>query len=109
MDELEKVRIMQECPRFSFCNVPKCPLDVDIDKRVEEKGDERCTMEKNVRVKIGKKYNLPLQGMTKQEFSSTKTWENLPEDKKKEIIERGRRNLPRFHQKGRQHRNDISK
>ena len=31
--EEEGVKIMRKCPRFQFCNAPKCPLDYFKDKR----------------------------------------------------------------------------
>ncbi len=34
--------VMQKCPRFQFCNAPKCPLDIYVSKRRELSEDDRC-------------------------------------------------------------------
>jgi hypothetical protein len=33
---------MRKCPRFEGCSIPKCPLDLWSDKRVQLGEDERC-------------------------------------------------------------------
>ena len=33
---------MQDCPRWDSCNVPLCPLDPDILKRVYSRGEAIC-------------------------------------------------------------------
>ncbi len=60
----------EECPRFDKCIVPLCPLDPEISMRVALKNEEKCTMEKRVRYRIGSKYSnlLKYQGLTKQEW-----------------------------------------
>lgn len=76
---------MEMCPRYSKCSVNKCPLDLDIDLRSELEGEEKCGMEKNVRLRIGKQYNLPKLGLTNAEFSGKKKFESKSEEEKSEI------------------------
>ena len=76
-----------ECPRFEKCNVNKCPLDPDIDLRNSVKTDEKCTMEKQVRYKIGKKYPnlLKYQGLTKREWAG-KQMSQGERDRRRELF-----------------------
>lgn len=64
---------MKKCPRFHTCDVPKCPLDEDIDLRVKLPEDPKCTLPKSKRMKLGK--DLPMRGMTKREFAGWRRWE----------------------------------
>jgi hypothetical protein len=90
MDEATKVKIMEDCPRFDFCDVPKCPLDMDIKLRVSVSGDKKCTMEKNVRLQIGKKWGLPKIGLTDAEYAGKIKFEALSKEEKEKLAERGR-------------------
>lgn len=76
---------MEMCPRFSKCSVNRCPLDVGIDLRNELDGEEKCGMEKNVRLRIGKQFNLKKLGLTNAEFSAFQKWESRSEEEKDEI------------------------
>jgi len=40
----ENLKNMKRCPRFNFCNIPKCPLDFWMSKRIELPEDERCIL-----------------------------------------------------------------
>ena len=51
-------------------------------------GDENCTMEKTVRLRLGKE--LPWLGLTIHELAAKKRWDNLPEKEKEIYRERGR-------------------
>ena len=97
--EEENLVIMKKCPRFEKCSVNKCPLDYFINQRVELQGEPKCSLGKSRRKRIGKGTNLPYQGMTKREWSGEKRWRELPEEKKRIMIERGRKYLKPF-QKG---------
>ena len=97
--EEENVKIMQKCPRFQFCNAPKCPLDYFQDDRIKLEGEEKCTSAKSTRIKIGKGTVLPHQGLTKKELAGTKIWEAKSDKEKREIIERGKERLMKFRQK----------
>lgn len=82
---------MKKCSRWQKCSVPKCPLDVDIDLRVElkgVKGEEKCGMEKNVRLRIGTELKLPKLGLTDREFAFRQSWENKTDAEKIKIKER---------------------
>ena len=76
----EKISPMKKCPRFSFCSIPKCPLDGDIDLRVKLPGEPDCTLAKSVRMRLGK--DLPRKGMTKREFAGWRRWKDggLPKE-----------------------------
>jgi hypothetical protein len=76
---------MEMCPRFSKCSANKCPLDSDMDLRVELKGEEKCGMEKNVRLRIGRECGLPKLGLTNAEFSAHQKWQGRTEEEKNEI------------------------
>ena len=82
---------MRGCPRFSYCDVPICPLDAEKDKRIYIEGDPRCTMEKNVRVKLGK--DLPWGGLTPAELRGKKAWENKSPQQRQKFIEGGAKYL----------------
>ena len=42
----------RSCPRFISCSIPRCPLDIESDLRVELKEDPKCKM---WRYSLGKK------------------------------------------------------
>ena len=94
--EEENVKIMQKCPRYKFCNAPKCPLDYFIDKRTKLEGEEKCELAKSIRKRIGKGTALKYQGMTKREWTGKKIWESKSDEEKKEIIERGKKQLAKM-------------
>ena len=97
--EEENVKIMEKCPRFQSCNAPKCPLDYFQDKRTELEGDDKCALPKSIRKRIGKGTALKYQGMTKREWAGKKIWDAKSDEEKREIIERGRKQLSKFQQK----------
>ena len=76
---------MEMCPRFQRCSVNKCPLDLDVVLRNELKGEEKCNMEKNVRLRIGTEYGLLKLGLTNAEFSAHQKWSGRSEEEKIEI------------------------
>jgi hypothetical protein len=96
MDEKTKLGIMEECPRFTSCSVNRCPLDIDIRLRNELTGEERCTMAKTIRVRIGKKHNLPKLGMTNPEFAGYTNYQKLTPEEKEKMAERGRLTLKKL-------------
>ena len=77
--------VITKCPRFSKCSVNKCPLDSDIRLRKELNDEEKCNMEKSVRLRIGKQFNLEKQGLTNAEFSAFQKWNGRSEEEKSEI------------------------
>jgi hypothetical protein len=44
MTEKENTQNMMRCPRWNECNIPKCPLDYDMDLRFEDREDEVCPL-----------------------------------------------------------------
>ncbi len=91
--EEENVKIMRKCPRFQFCNAPKCPLDYFRKERVELAGDDKCKAPKSIRKKIGKGTKLQYQGMTPREWAGMIVWKGKSNEEKERIIERGRKQL----------------
>jgi len=91
-----EIKAFKECPRFDKCNVNKCPLHTDYEKLQSSEYDkeQKCTMERRVRERIGLKYGLPNQGLTQREISSQKLWDNLPESEKKARIEKLKETSP---------------
>lgn len=54
----ENTQNMNKCPRFSFCSIPKCPLDYWMKERSELPGEGRCVLLKM----IGKKRTKRTKG-----------------------------------------------
>jgi hypothetical protein len=48
---------MELCPKFDWCNAPKCPLDPDVNARVyrPEFKESKCRLEKKELIKIQEK------------------------------------------------------
>ena len=84
---MEETELMEQCPRWNYCSVPKCPLDPLIDKRVKLQGDPSCTLAKSIRTRIAKGSELPYQGMTKKEWSATQQFKQGKVSKK--FLEQG--------------------
>jgi len=83
-----------ECPRFLKCSVNNCPLhptypNLPIDP---EDREQKCTIEKQVRFKIGSKYLnvLKYRGLTVKEWAGKQRFESLPEQDKERIRERAK-------------------
>lgn len=68
------------CPRFEKCNVNICPLDPDWEPRNRLPGDPKCTMEKGVRLRLGK--NLSTFGLKPLELKAKRQWDGLSEEKR---------------------------
>ena len=96
--EEENYKIMRRCPRFKFCNAPKCPLDYFINDRVKLTGEDKCALPKSIRKRIGKGTELEYQGMTKREWIGKKIWEAKSDEAKREIIEKGKIRLAKLRQ-----------
>ena len=72
----------RECPRFQRCGANKCPLHIDYETFVDSPGDEKCTLGKPRRVRIGSGYpELKYGGMTPREFHAAERQANMtPEE-----------------------------
>ena len=85
---------MRECPRFISCSVNHCPLDPGQSSAVAHPDDQerKCTMEKNVRLRIGQQYPdlLPGLGLTKAERSAQERQDQMTPDQRAAQAERGR-------------------
>lgn len=78
-----------ECPRFQKCSVNRCPLhplypNLPIDP---EDRETKCTMEKQVRYRIGSKYPdvLKFQGLTSKEWAGKQRFDNLTEEERQNV------------------------
>lgn len=80
--EKESLAIMKQCPRFSACSVPICPLDLLQDQRDYMKGEPRCPLAKSRRLKIGQNSALENKGLTKREWAAKQRWDGLTESEK---------------------------
>ncbi len=60
-----------ECPRFNSCNTNICPLDPLQSEKNKLPEEAKCSMEKQVRNRIGSKYPelLKYKGLTSREWS----------------------------------------
>ena len=54
--EKELPNLIEKCPRFSSCDVPKCPLDFSMHGRVRYNDEPVCTMSKKILKKIAGRY-----------------------------------------------------
>ncbi len=70
----------RDCPRFDKCNVNVCPIDPDIELRTHITGEPKCTMEKGVRLRLGK--DLPNFGLKPLELKAKRIWDGLSEKEK---------------------------
>jgi len=82
---------MKTCPRFKRCSVPICPLDELKNERVYLKGEQKCSLSKNKRVKLGK--DLPWKGLWPAEIAAIKRWENLSPEEQEQKREWARSHL----------------
>ncbi len=55
---------------------------MDIKLRNYLEGEEICGVSKNIRLRIGKKHNLPKLGLTDKEYVRKMLWDNKPEKEK---------------------------
>ncbi len=78
--------ITRSCPRFNKCDVPICPLDLLQEKRTYLKGEPHCTLAKSIRIRLAAGTELPLQGMTKKEWSGAMSWRKQSEDQRESRI-----------------------
>lgn len=87
----------RECPRFKTCSTNNCPLHPLYMYLHTDPDDPepRCTMEKQVRERIGTKYPaiLKYQGLTSREYSAKLRWEALSPEEQQERISRAKLNL----------------
>ena len=93
MTNEQNQKTMKQCPRFSHCSAPKCPLDYYQDSRVKLSEDEKCGVAKSIRMRISKDTELPLKGLTQKEFMGKQQWEQKSDEEKSEFIEFARGNL----------------
>jgi len=83
----------ENCPRFEYCQINKCPLDSSYSKLKNDpsdpafKGKKQKCVHKGRRLKIAKHYpELKNKGLTPREQSSMKMWNSLTEAEKQAKI-----------------------
>lgn len=84
----------RECPRYDRCSVNHCPLDPDQDEHLSHPLDkeQKCPMEKGVRLRIGSKYPdlLPRLGLTRPEHAAKERFAKLSLVERQAMAERGK-------------------
>jgi hypothetical protein len=89
------IKPYRECPRYQKCSVNNCPLHPIFPELYLDPEDVqvKCTLEKEVRHKIGSKYPdlLKFQGLTPREWTGKKRFEGLSNQDKELVRERARR------------------
>lgn len=85
----------RECPRYNKCSVNNCPLHPIFPELYLDPEDSqlKCTLEKEVRFRIGSKYPnlLKFQGLTPREWAGKKRFEGLTDQDKELVRDRARR------------------
>ena len=74
--------VIIKCPRYKFCSVNVCPLDISANLRNRLDGEPRCGVAKRIRLKIGTEYKLPKLGLSNAEFSAHQKWQSKTEEEK---------------------------
>jgi len=92
-NELKTIQIMRKCPRFDFCIVPICPLDLNQNQRTVLNNEAKCPLAKSKRLRLGKMYKLPREGLTKNEWAAHKRWQVLSQIEKQSRITHLRQNF----------------
>lgn len=108
MTEFEPQR---ECPRWDKCSVNHCPLDPFQDDRLSDPADkeQKCTIAKTIRVRIGSKYPdlLPMGGLKPSEHAAAKRFANLSVAARAELAKKGREALIRHSKDKSTKTNDV--
>ena len=73
---------MKNCPRFSGCSVPNCPLNPENDKSFRLKGEQKCKLKRSLRISLGSV--LPWKGLSKHELAWKMTWEKMSQKNRRE-------------------------
>lgn len=78
------------CPRWDGCSVNACPLDPHPPHPLDK--EPRCTMEKNVRVRIAAQFPgmIPRGGLSVREYTAAQSYARLPLPTKLMMAERGK-------------------
>jgi len=86
--EKHNTKPYRECPRFDKCNSNQCPLDTSYPNMYvdEEDREQKCTMEKNVRIRISANYPgiLKFGGLKQREFTAKQNYDKLTDIQKEE-------------------------
>lgn len=90
----------RSCSRFDKCSVNNCPLIPSYPAKVidEEDKESKCSMEKQVRFRIGSQYPniLKFQGLTSKEWSGKQRFEAMTEEEREEIRQKAKERLHSF-------------
>lgn len=82
----------RECSRFDKCSVNNCPLLPSYPAKVidEDDREQKCSMEKQVRFRIGSQYPnlLKWQGLTSREWTGKQKFDSMTPEQKEEIRQR---------------------
>ncbi|KPQ43391.1 MAG: hypothetical protein MPEBLZ_02057 [Candidatus Methanoperedens nitroreducens] len=90
----------RECSRFDKCSVNNCPLIPEYPAKVIDEADreQKCTMEKQVRFRIGSQYPnlLKFQGLTSKEWSGKQRFDSMTPEQKEQIRQKAKERLHSF-------------
>lgn len=76
----------QECPRFEFCNVNDCLLSSKRYQTDSSDCEQKCTLSKNRRLKLGLKYKLVHFGLKPRELHHYKIKLDLHMKNEKKLV-----------------------
>lgn len=91
--------ISSKCPRYKKCSVNNCPLDLMYPNRITVDGDKenKCNMEKQVRLKIASESGqLKYMGLKIIEWSAKKRYDNMSDEEKELLKTRGEEKLKEY-------------
>ena len=92
----------EECCRWDSCCVNDCPLSLIKYEGDPADRENKCTLAKSIRKRIGTKWKLPNLGLKPRELSSMKREAEMSPEKKKERLDRLLKNssIVRLSEKG---------
>lgn len=76
--KIQNLEAIKQCPRFNKCGCPICPLDTDMEKRVYIKSEEKCTLARSLRQRLGR--NVPWRGLFPRELAGLSSWAGRSEE-----------------------------
>lgn len=94
MSEKKPSCAMEECPRFAFCCVNDCSLSLVKYESLKEDNQNKCTLAKSIRTRLGLKWNLKNKGLTARELNAQNKWDSLSAEEKQARIKKLQEHSP---------------
>jgi hypothetical protein len=89
--------LFRKCTRFKTCSTNNCPLHPDYPELYTDGDDPepRCTLPKSYRLKVAENFAgvLKFGGLTSREYAAKMKWDNMTDEERTQIIERGKKSL----------------